>query len=244
MNSENPPPPIDDLLIVQKALAQAGWNFPRQQDTYPDVFIIESLRDEDELSSNFEGLRIAKALRLAGMIPKYFYIHDKKELALLVPLFRQSGYRYLHFSCHGSAEGFDLQRDFLSFKEFANIFSGALPLRRLFVSACSTGERELIDELHKSTRGIQSVIAPAVDISFHHANMIWAALYVSLLEEDDGNMRHSAITEKMRTILKLFPWAEKKDSIAMEFMFAGYNSVMDQGAVPRPEAWTIEILKP
>ena len=83
--------PDQPAISVQTALTNAGWRFPAQQTTYPEVFIIESLRSDDELRGDFEGLRIAKTLRNSGKIPKYFYIHDDKELELLVPVFRQSG---------------------------------------------------------------------------------------------------------------------------------------------------------
>ena len=124
------------------------------------------------------------------------------------------------------------------------MFKGALALRRLFVSACSTGQREFVDELHKTTRGIQSVVAPCVDVYFHHASIIWATLYVSLLEKDDGPMQHVNIAGKLQTLVSLFPLAEKDPDIPMKFMFASYQSGRDQGNTPRPEAWDIQFIEP
>jgi len=226
-----------------KTLKDSGWRFPPLHETFPEVFIIEFLREEDEEMGRLEGLRLADTLRLADKQPKYFYIRNKAELALLAPIFVQSKYRYLHISCHGGPEGFELQDDFVKFDQFGEIFGGALALRRFFVSACSTGERSLVDALHNTSKGIQSIIAPCVDLYFSHASVIWAALYVSLLELDNGSIRHQDIVSAMQILVELFPYADsdgdsKKEP--MKFMFAGYDSTKDTGGTPNPDAWRIQ----
>lgn len=229
-----PPKPTQD--IAKNCLSKK----PPSPETLPEVFIIESLDVDDEMEGNFEGLRLSDTLRLAGNMPKYFYIHEEKELELLVPLFVQSKYRYLHLSCHGSSDGFNLQRGFVSFERFAEIFRGALILRRVFVSSCSTGERSLVDALHKTSKGIHSVIAPCVAIKFSHASVIWASLYVSLLERNGGVVQHKDIISRMQGLVELFPYVDSETKERMNFMFAGYDSSKDAGRSTNPDAWKIQ----
>ncbi|MES2505061.1 MAG: CHAT domain-containing protein [Verrucomicrobiota bacterium] len=224
-----------------KTLKEKEWPFPKPAEpTLPELFIIESMNDMDEDSGFFEGVRIAQILRLARLKPKYFYIQDERELELLVPVFRQSNYRYLHISCHGDDKGFFLTNGYVSFARFAEIFAGALLLRRIFVSACEAGQKDLVHELHASNRGIQSLIAPQVKIDYDHAAAIWSSFYTSLLGESRGKVTHSDIRKRMALLVRLFPWANKSLNERMSFMFAGYNPTNDAGDTVRPEAWNFE----
>ena len=198
------------------------------------------MRDGDEKSGFFEGVRIAQMLRLAGRKPKYFYVQDERELDLLVPVFRQANYRYLHLSCHGDPDGFELTNGYVTFERFAEIFDGTLRLRRLFVSACNAGQKKLIHALHATSRGIQSVTAPTVEISYEHAAAIWSSFYLSLLDAGTEKVLHSDIIKRIALLVKLFPYADLKTKERMSFLFAGYNPTNDAGSVPRPEAWTFE----
>jgi hypothetical protein len=73
-----------------KTLKDSGWRFPPVQETFPEIFIIEFLREEDEEMGRLEGLRLADTLRLANKRPKYYYIRNKAELALLESLKEQT----------------------------------------------------------------------------------------------------------------------------------------------------------
>lgn len=226
-----------------KTLKAANWPFPKTSEaTLPELFIIESMHDDDEDAGFFEGVRLAQILRLAGRKPKYFYVQDERELELLIPVFRQSNYRYLHFSCHGDNLGFDLTNGSISFDTFATIFEGALDVRRLFVSACEAGQKNLVQALHQKTRGIQSVTAPKVKIDYDHAAAIWAAFYLSLLEKTEGACSHWDITSRISLLMKLFPLANVTDNVPMSFMFAGYASNLDGGKNPSSNAWTYETI--
>jgi len=68
----------------------------------PDVFILETLNKADEREKRFEGRALAELLIMSGKNPKYHYFQDVEELPHLAGLFRQSKYRFLHFSSHGS----------------------------------------------------------------------------------------------------------------------------------------------
>ena len=75
----------------------------KKQITHPDVFIIESLRFEDEKKELFEGRMISQILRLNDKKSEYYYIRTKRELKEVLDIFYDSKFRYLHISCHGSA---------------------------------------------------------------------------------------------------------------------------------------------
>lgn len=77
--------------------------------TRPEVFIIESLEFEDESEDRFEGKMLSHALRLSGKEPIYFYIRTRRELDEVLDFFEDSSYRYLHLSCHGSANSMETQ---------------------------------------------------------------------------------------------------------------------------------------
>lgn len=214
-----------------RTLKSNKWPFPDPgEQSEPELFIIESMNDKDEKSGFFEGVRIAQILRLAGRRPKYFYVQNSRELELLVPVFRQSNYRYLHLSCHGDQDGFDLTHGPVLFKDFAEMFGETLKVRRLFVSACEAGQKALVTELHKTARGIQSVTAPRVKIDYDHAAAIWSAFYISLLEKKSGKCYHEDIITRMALLMRLFPYANVDDKTLMSFMFAGYAPDMEPHA--------------
>lgn len=223
-----------------KTLLANKWPFPPSEQSIPELFIVESMDEKDEEAGHFEGVRIAQILRLAKRKPKYFYVQDERELDLVVPVFRQSNYRYLHLSCHGDKDGFFLRDGNLSFKRFAEIFDTSLQLRRLFVSACEAGQEKLAHALHRTARGIQSVTAPRGKIDYDHAAAIWSAFYLSLLQKGD-TCRHPDVKSRIASLVKLFPMANKEDEIPMSFMFAGYDSTKDKGDL-NPKAWGFETI--
>src|SRR5437879_4301552 len=106
--------------------------------TKPDVFILESLKWEDEKRRK-DGALLARALRLYGKKPIYYYFRTENELERLAADFRLSRYRYLHISCHGTAASVETTLDSITYARFAQIFAKRLNNRRLFMSACEVG---------------------------------------------------------------------------------------------------------
>jgi hypothetical protein len=90
----------------------------------PEVFIIESLRFDEEADYR-EGEMIAKALAMSLKTPLYRYVRTRAEFEHFVDEFEDSGYRYLHISCHGSANGISTTLDPLAIRRAA-----CLALRR------------------------------------------------------------------------------------------------------------------
>lgn len=87
------------------------------EETTPQVFIIESLRLDDEEHERFEGRILKQILRLSGKDSSYYYIRTRRELERIAKLFGKSGFRYLHLSCHGNPDTMATTFDRLSFVE-------------------------------------------------------------------------------------------------------------------------------
>jgi hypothetical protein len=109
----------------------------------PDVFIIESLRFEDESGDRLEGKTLSNILRLAGKNPAYYYIRTKLELSKILHIFDNSDYRYLHFSFHGGSDGLDLTLETLANRELYNIISPHIDKKRIFFPHVSIHLRNL-----------------------------------------------------------------------------------------------------
>jgi hypothetical protein len=122
---------------VYKASLPLGFVIEeRVKDTYPQLFIIESLNFENENDGHLEGGILRDILRLSSRGADYMYIRTSRELAVALEHFQDSGKRYLHLSCHGNDHTISLTLDHLSFTEFGNLVKPYVERRRLFVSAC------------------------------------------------------------------------------------------------------------
>lgn len=75
---------------------------PPIQYTKAETFILESLSEDDEANSRLDGKVLYEVLRLQGKKPIYYYFRTQTELIRFAEIFRNSGYRYLHLSCHGN----------------------------------------------------------------------------------------------------------------------------------------------
>ncbi len=186
--------------------------------TKPEVFIIESLRLDDKINQRYEGRRIHDILVMSGKQPKYHYFHDSKELPHLLELFKQSNYRFLHFSCHAALDKVMTENDAISYIEFSKLLSGYLKLRRAFFSACELGNEIFTLSLASLNKGMHSVTAPAEKIQFDHAAAIWSSFYVSVFSANSKKMKHSDIVSRLNVLCTLFP---------VDMHFSGYDSRAD-----------------
>lgn len=172
--------------------------------TIPQVFIIESLDFDDEDESRLEGKVLSDVLTMCRKKPLYFYFRTAAELAVLAEKFYQSGYRYLHLSCHGSNRSIHTTLDSIRYTDFAEIFSGKLVNRRLFASACEVGNRHFSEVVGEHNRGMHSIAAPADAIRFDVAVAFWAAFYVKAFSINDSAMKAADITTVLRPLCALF----------------------------------------
>jgi hypothetical protein len=170
----------------------------------PNVFIIESLKLEDELhEEKFEGKILSQILRLNRKEPIYYYIRTKTELTEMLKEFGESDYRYLHLSCHANPKLLATTFDSLSFAEFGSIARRYLNGRRVFLSACAAVNKRLAKEIFRES-GCQSLIGPSRKIGFGDAAIAWATFYHMMFKENQEKMIRGTITEGLKTIQSAF----------------------------------------
>lgn len=169
----------------------------------PRVFIIESLRFIDEKRDLYEGSLVSQILALSGSLAEYVYLRTKKELNEVMDHFETSGYRYLHFSCHGNRNEISLTLDDISFHEFGEIVKPYLENRRVFFSSCEVMNETLANALFKET-GCYSLIGPSRSIDFDRAAIYWASFYHLMLRDAAQSMKRDRLRQTTAALQDLF----------------------------------------
>jgi hypothetical protein len=190
---------LTDLFEPQKPTPKNG-----KIDTVAQVFIIESLALIDEAKERREGAVLASVLKMCGKNPLYYYIRTKKELEYIAKKFEASGYRYLHISCHGGDTSLETTLDSVSYQDFAKIFENKLRDRRLFISACSAGNKRFAELVGSKNKDVISIAAPSTDIRFDHAVAFWTSFYVKTFSLNSRSMKSARIIEVTKPLAKLF----------------------------------------
>lgn len=151
-------------------------------ETIPDVFIIESL--SRDYNGDVQGRSLEAMLKGLGQYPRYCDVSSKFELFHALEAFKNSGYRYLHISCHGNIVDDAIvmrNNENVHWKELvAKIADLKLAQTRLFLSACSCGSTRSLATKLFSTEGnksVASVLAPDKDIHLDDALLFWATFY-------------------------------------------------------------------
>lgn len=170
----------------------------------PEVFIVESLRFDDEQKGYFEGRILADVLKMCGKKPEYFYFRTASELEAIAQLFEKSESRYLHISCHGTANSLKTTLGEIRLVDFATMFAGKLNNRRLFFSACSVGSDLTAETIKATNRSIYSVVAPETVIPFTHAVALWTGFYVKIFDVSVDTMTDEAVELALLHQCKLF----------------------------------------
>ena len=170
----------------------------------PQVFIIESLRIEDEEADLKEGEIISRMLNLAGKTQTaYCYIRTRCELEEFVRVFADSEYRYLHMSCHADKTGIQTTFDCVSNADLGNILRGHLHKKRVFVSACKMARRGLARELFDRT-GLLSLVGPRTDIRVDDAAAFWVSFYHLMFKDDPNRMRSKHLRSVLKNLTTLY----------------------------------------
>ena len=147
----------------------------RRWRTRPEVFIIESLRWEDEIEGRHEGRILTDILRLSGKEPIYYYMRTRQELVELMGLFQETRYRYLHLSCHGDKNSIETTLDDIQLEDLGEILNPYLDGRRLFISSCEVVNKDLAEAITGS--GCLSIAGPTEAVPFSDAAILWASFY-------------------------------------------------------------------
>src|SRR5262245_57530432 len=142
-------------------------------------------------------------LRLSGSEPEYMYLRTRRELEKAVELFGESGFRYLHFSCHGRKNGIDLTLDKLRFAELSELLSPALERKRVFFSSCSVMTDKCAAALLPDS-GCLSLIGPTRAIYFDRAAIFWSAFYHLMLRDEARSMQRTHLQRTTAMLQHLF----------------------------------------
>lgn len=212
-------------------------SIPPLQNTEPKVFIIESLTMEDENKERFEGEFLFNYLKLLGKDPIYYYVRSIKELKLLAPIFRKTGYRYLHISCHGNDEALFTTFDEVKFQEFASIFN-ELGNRRVFISGCELGNNLFAEILFGKNGGMYSIAAPTEKVGFHQMLPFWSAFYYLMESVSGESMKIAAMRQALQYCSNLF-----NVNMAYFFRNTGKNGQVDMQKITPEPIFDPKILK-
>jgi hypothetical protein len=189
---------------IQRPAIVVSNNWRAKVSTKPEVFIIESLRLEDEEENRQEGEILARMLKLAGKRDtKYYYIRTERELDEIIDLFDDSEYRYLHISCHAGRRSMSTTFDTIQYETLGEKLHGLLEGRRVFVSACEMSNERLAAAVLKET-GCNSLIGPKKAINFDDSAAFWTTFYHRMFKHDDRRMKHREIEIYVRELSKLF----------------------------------------
>ncbi len=169
----------------------------------PGVFIIESLSFDNEDKNLFEGMILSNILHLNKVPFKYYYIRTKIELVNVLEVFKISGFKYLHISCHGGNRKIYLTLDEIPYKEFGVILSAYLHKKRLFLSTCSSVNLSLAKAVILLSNCL-SVIGPIKTIEFKDATIIWASFYHLMFKTNRNIMLRIHLIENLQKIVDMF----------------------------------------
>ena len=171
--------------------------------TFSEVFIIESLSDQEKRAGLLEGKIVKAILKMGCKRPVYRFVKTREDLEDAAAEFRASRYRYLHLSCHGNKNGFEFSFGNISFPDFATIFGKTLKNRRLFVSACECVNMNLVRHLIPSS-GCYSIIGPYETVDFDVAAVVWASYYYLAFRNDQTSMKRKRILGRLKRLTRLF----------------------------------------
>ena len=186
----------------------------------PETFILESLEREDEKEARLDGKILYDVLKLHGKNPIYYYFRTQRELVEFAKIFRESGYRYLHLSCHGGEDIVQYTFGNSNYKDFAQIFEKKLHNRRLFVSGCNLGNMQFAQEIFSKNGGMYSITAPTKKVYFHQSVSFWSDFYYMMYAWDDSMMKKKRLNQVLTQLTTIF-----------EMPLAHYFRNTGQGAV-------------
>lgn len=169
--------------------------------TKPNVFIIESLKFQDEESNYFEGQIISSILDFAGIEHRYYYIRTKAELVHLLEEFKNLNYRYLHISMHGNSTSLGTTLNELPFDELCFALENHLDKKRLFVSACSAVNKAFATKIFQLT-DCYSIIGPHEDINMDDAAIFWASFYHLMFKQNKKSMKREVLKKTIENLVR------------------------------------------
>ncbi len=198
-------------------------------DTKPNVFIIESLKREDEKKQRYEGDILSRLLSLKQKKSEYRYIRTKLELKEMLDEFLASDMRYLHLSCHGDKDKITLTYESILTNDFVQMVSPYLDRRRLFLSACEVTTKQFTESLVVQSN-CHSVVGPKGIVYFDDAAIMWASFYHLMFERNPKSMSNKDVIDSLQVIANTF-------GFSMRGSFRWKNGRTISGVIkPKPTA--------
>lgn len=179
-------------------------NIPPSNFTKPETFILESLEHEDEKAARLDGKILHDVLKLHGKKPLYYYFRTQRELIEFSKIFRESGYRYLHLSCHGGDNIIQYTFGHSTYNDFAEIFDKKLHNRRLFISGCNLGNMDFAKEIFATNGGMYSITAPTKKVFFDQSISFWSAFYYMMHAWDSTMMKKRRLNQVLTQLATIF----------------------------------------
>jgi len=158
-----------------------------ERDLQARVFVIESLSAVDHFDGRLEGAGICELLRLARVPHSYRSVVDLPHLELALDLVGASEARYVHFSCHGKEDGFQLtDGTFVSWRRFHDLAwrdcHRALQDRVVVFSACLAGNGvDAVYRWHKTF--CAQIVASTRQITWEEGLAAFSAFYLHVGRE-------------------------------------------------------------
>lgn len=173
--------------------------------TEPKVFIIESLKLEDESEDHFEGKIIHKILKLSNVKSKYEYIRTDTEFKHFLKDYNRSQYRYLHISMHGGKQSISTTFNDIDLDNFVLNISQYLDHRRLFLSCCSFATDKLAEKIFNES-DCYSIVGFNKPVNYNDAAIFWATFYHHMFNRGKNYIGYEELMlllKKLMTIYKL-----------------------------------------
>lgn len=163
------------------------------------VFIIESLRKEDKKDAKI----MQEIMEMSGIVTVYEYVETIQDFERQVEEFKKSNFRYLHLSCHADRKGLEIEGQNYSNQSLANLLNDGMYDKRLFMSACQGGNRELAKKVITDSKAM-SVIGTPMDLYFHKAALFWPSFYHLMEEIDSQKMSRKMLISTLQKCTDLF----------------------------------------
>ena len=121
----------------------------------------------------------------------------------MINLFDESGYRYLHFSCHADRHSMATTFDEISYAELGEMLRPCLRGKRVFVSACQMASGNLAKELFNGSR-CYSLIGPKRNIAFDDAAAFWVSFYHLMFKANKLKMSRENLQRRITELSGLY----------------------------------------
>ena len=162
------------------------------------VFIVESLRG----GNYFDGENLSEILELSKIRNTYREVLDKDDFIKAIDEFKKSNLRYLHISCHSDMDGIEINGEEITNSELVIIFKNKINKRRIFLSACKGGNRNMATAIAKC--GGQSLIGTPINLYFDKAALFWPSFYHVIYGVDENKMNKRLLSTVLKRCVDLF----------------------------------------